>query len=200
MEWNMFGKSRNRTKEAEAAQALPAAVAAPAAPAPVAAPAAEAPAADKAEKAEKEENVAAAVVSVITAASRVVGEIASDDDYVVNGQFEGKLTCRNLTISAGARVSGEIRAVAIRVHGEIDGNIVSEEFFLYKTGVVNGSLKSRSMGVRPGCVIRATVDCAEADVLPAETDLRVIGYERSEPLFGGVETARREFSELARVG
>ena len=65
----------------------------------------------------------------------------------------------DLTIEAGAKLTGAVRADKVTIAGELEGNIEqSSRVELQQTGVVTGDLKAGSLTVAAGARMRGHAD------------------------------------------
>jgi len=56
-------------------------------------------------------------LSVIGPDVRIVGDIITQGEMQIDGQVEGDITCQTLVVGEGARITGEVSADSVRVHG-----------------------------------------------------------------------------------
>ncbi len=98
--------------------------------------------------------------SVIAAGLVIEGKIEGSGHVRIAGRFQGDIHVQgDLTIAAGAKVTGSVRAVAVVIGGELDGNIDSaSRVELLATGVLNGDLKAGSLTVAAGSRMRGQVE------------------------------------------
>lgn len=98
--------------------------------------------------------------SVIAAGLVIEGKIEGSGHVRIAGRFKGDVHVQgDLTIAAGAKVTGSVRAVAVVIGGELDGNIESaSRVELLATGVLNGDLKAGSLTVAAGSRMRGQVE------------------------------------------
>jgi cytoskeletal protein CcmA (bactofilin family) len=78
----------------------------------------------------------------------------------IAGSFKGDVHVQgNLTIEAGARVTGQVRASTVVVGGELHGNIdAAARVELLETGLVAGDVKAGSLTVAAGSRMRGQVE------------------------------------------
>ena len=83
----------------------------------------------------------------------IKGELNGSEDLTLEGQFEGRieLTDHAMTIGPSARVTAELFARAVIVHGQVTGNIRAAELIsLRETGSVEGDLVAPRVGIEDG--------------------------------------------------
>jgi cytoskeletal protein CcmA (bactofilin family) len=98
--------------------------------------------------------------SLIASDLTIEGKIQGAGHVRIAGSFKGDIDVEgNLTIEAGAKVNGSVRAKTVVVGGELDGNIdAATSVELLKTGVLNGDLKAGSLTVAAGSRMRGQVE------------------------------------------
>ena len=94
----------------------------------------------------------ASTLSIIASGMRVVGDVTCDGVLRIDGALEGSiLAARQLVVTPGARVLGNVQAEEIVVGGTIDGNVrATRRLELQGTAVVNGNIETRSFVVPEG--------------------------------------------------
>ena len=88
------------------------------------------------------------------------GEISASEDLRFDGTVEGAISAPNhvLVVGPGAHINARVDARAIVVAGTLLGDAVARERIeLHENGVLEGSLNARTMVVRDGAVLRATI-------------------------------------------
>ena len=103
--------------------------------------------------------------SVIAGDITITGKIDGRGHVRLAGRFEGDVNIEgNLTIDAGAKLTGSVRAKSIVIGGEIEGNIDgAESVELLSTGVLSGDLKSGTLTVASGSRMRGRVEFGWTD-------------------------------------
>ena len=77
----------------------------------------------------------------------------------VTGEGKESVIAAGLTIEADAKVTGGVRAAAVVIGGELEGNIDgAQRVELLATGVLNGNLKAGSLTVAAGSRMRGQVE------------------------------------------
>lgn len=113
-----------------------------------------------AEAARKSNAPYAAKESIIASDLIIEGKIEGAGHVRIAGKFKGDVHVQgNLTIEPGAQLTGEVRADAVIVGGELSGNIeAASRVELTQTGVLNGDLKAGSLTVAAGSKMRGRVE------------------------------------------
>ncbi|MEZ4455696.1 MAG: polymer-forming cytoskeletal protein [Gemmatimonadales bacterium] len=98
--------------------------------------------------------------SLIAAELTIEGKIEGAGHVRIAGRFKGDVNVQgNLTIEAGAKVTGGVRADTVILGGELEGNVESAtKVELLATGVLNGDLKAGSLTVAAGSRMRGQVE------------------------------------------
>ena len=98
--------------------------------------------------------------SVIGSDLTIEGKIEGSGHVRIAGRFKGDVNVQgNLTIESGAKLTGGVRASAVIIGGEMEGNIdAAQRVELLATGVLNGDLKAGSLTVAAGSRMRGQVE------------------------------------------
>jgi cytoskeletal protein CcmA (bactofilin family) len=105
--------------------------------------------------------------SVIHADINITGKIDGAGHVRIAGRFEGDVNIQgDLTIDAGAKLTGAIRANSVVIGGEVEGNIEgAANVEILSTGVLNGDLKAGTLSVASGSRMRGRVEFGWGDEL-----------------------------------
>jgi cytoskeletal protein CcmA (bactofilin family) len=103
---------------------------------------------------------ASAKESLLASGLTIEGKIEGAGHVRIAGNFKGDVHVQgNLTIEAGAKVTGGVRAHTVVVGGELEGNIdAASRVELLQTGVLNGDLKAGSLTVAAGSRMRGRAE------------------------------------------
>jgi cytoskeletal protein CcmA (bactofilin family) len=98
--------------------------------------------------------------TVIGAGITIEGEVATDDDVIVQGTIRGKLNAKeSVTIEEGATVEADIVGGAMRVAGQVTGNISSTDRVDLQPGAkVVGNVKAARITIADGAQFKGNVD------------------------------------------
>jgi cytoskeletal protein CcmA (bactofilin family) len=98
--------------------------------------------------------------SLLAAGLTIEGKIEGSGHVRIAGSFKGDVHVQgNLTIEAGAKVIGGVRANTVVIGGELEGNIdAAARVELLQTGVLNGDLKAGSLTVAAGSRMRGRAE------------------------------------------
>ena len=98
--------------------------------------------------------------SLIAPDITIEGKIEGEGHVRIAGNFKGDVHVQgNLTIDAGAQLTGGVKADTVIVGGELVGNIdAASRVELLQTGVLNGDLKAGSLIVAAGSRMRGRAE------------------------------------------
>jgi cytoskeletal protein CcmA (bactofilin family) len=98
--------------------------------------------------------------TLIAADLNIEGKIEGAGHVRVAGRFKGDVHVEgDLTIEAGAKVTGGVRAGTVIIAGELGGNVdAASRVELQQTGVLNGDVKAGSLSVAAGSRMRGQAD------------------------------------------
>lgn len=103
--------------------------------------------------------------SVIAADITIEGKIDGAGHVRLAGRFKGDVHIQgDLTIEAGAKLTGSVRAGSVAIAGEVEGNIESaSRVELLETGILNGDLKAGTLTVAAGSRMRGRAEFGWGD-------------------------------------
>lgn len=98
--------------------------------------------------------------SLIAADITIEGKIEGGGSVRIAGKFKGDVNVQgDLTIEAGAKLIGSVRADKVVISGELEGNVLgASSIDLQQTGVVVGDLKARALAVASGATMRGKAE------------------------------------------
>jgi cytoskeletal protein CcmA (bactofilin family) len=98
--------------------------------------------------------------SLIAADITIEGKIEGGGSVRIAGRFNGDVNVQgDLTIEAGAKLTGSVRADNITMAGELEGNVVeASRVELLQTAVMIGDLKAGSLTVTAGARMRGQAE------------------------------------------
>lgn len=106
------------------------------------------------------------VPSIISSDLSIRGNLESDGDIQIDGQVDGDVLSRSVTIGHGARVKGVIRAEEVKVSGQVDGEIHATNVALLASAKVTGDIMHKSLSIDAGAFIEGMLKRIE-DARPA---------------------------------
>ena len=98
--------------------------------------------------------------SFLSADLTIEGKIVGSGHVRIAGRFKGDVQVDgNVSLDAGARLEGHVKASVVSVGGELIGNIENaKRVELLETGVINGDVKAGSLTVAAGSRMRGQVE------------------------------------------
>ena len=98
--------------------------------------------------------------SLIAADIMIEGKIEGSGSVRIAGKFKGDVNVQgDLTIEAGAKLTGSVRADKVVIAGELEGNIESASLVnLLPSGVITGDVKAGALTVAAGARMRGQVE------------------------------------------
>jgi cytoskeletal protein CcmA (bactofilin family) len=98
--------------------------------------------------------------SIIASDITIEGKIDGAGHVRLAGRFKGDVHIQgDLTVEAGAKLTGSVRANSVAIAGEVEGNIESaQRVELLDTGVLNGDLKAGTLTVAAGSRMRGRAE------------------------------------------
>ena len=121
--------------------------------------------------------------SLIASDITIEGKIEGGGSVRIAGKFKGDVIVEgDLTIEAGAKLTGSVRAARVTIAGELEGNVeVASRVDLLQSGVVIGDLKAGSLAVAPGARMRGQAEFGWQD----ETGTKTARHRNGHSLEGG---------------
>jgi len=115
--------------------------------------------------------------SHIAAEITIEGKIAGSGHVRIAGRFKGDVQVDgNVSLDAGARLEGHVKASVVSVGGELIGNIENaKRVELLETGVINGDVKAGSLTVAAGSRMRGQVEFGYEGEARAKTETKGFG-------------------------
>lgn len=88
------------------------------------------------------------------------GDLTGEEDLVIEGKVEGKVTLPNsvLTIGANGTIKAEVQAKSVVVIGRVSGNVRgTERVEIQATGIVEGDVIAPRLIVAEGAVVNGSI-------------------------------------------
>ncbi len=92
---------------------------------------------------------------------RIRGDLAGDEDLLIQGQVEGTITLEQnlVTIGKEGKVNATVNARVIIVEGQVDGDLNAEEqVTLKKSAGVRGNIVSPRVSLEDGARFKGSID------------------------------------------
>ena len=105
--------------------------------------------------------------SVFASNLSIFGDIKSEGDIHIEGEIDGSISCRTLTVANTSRIhgnitcknlelsqdgviKGDVRSDDVKISGKIEGHITSRSVHLYSTAKVLGNIVHESLSIEAG--------------------------------------------------
>jgi cytoskeletal protein CcmA (bactofilin family) len=92
----------------------------------------------------------AATTSIISRDLKIKGDLICNGDIQIDGEVEGDVQSRSITVGEGADVRGTISSDNIRVCGSVNGQLKGQSVTLAKTAKLVGDITHQTLAVEPG--------------------------------------------------
>jgi len=91
---------------------------------------------------------------------RIQGELSGDEDLVVEGRVEGKISVtKGLRIGPQAQVNAEVKAHHVVIAGRVVGNVVAaDKVELLPSGILEGNIRAPKIVIAEGAQFKGSVD------------------------------------------
>ena len=98
--------------------------------------------------------------SVIASDITIEGKIEGGGSVRIAGRFKGDVNVQgDLTVDAGAKLTGSVRADRVTIAGELEGNVEQASLVdLQRSGVIVGDVKAGSLTVAAGARLRGQAE------------------------------------------
>ena len=93
------------------------------------------------------------VPCIISAGTRIVGNITDGDVIHIDGRLDGDVSCRELVIGSTGAVTGKIQAKSLELYGELNGSLAVENLFIAGTARFIGDSVYKTIAIEPGAVL-----------------------------------------------
>jgi cytoskeletal protein CcmA (bactofilin family) len=119
--------------------------------------------------------------SIIASDITIEGKIDGTGHVRLAGRFKGDVHIQgDLTVEAGAKLTGSVRANSVAIAGEVEGNIESAaRVELLDTGVLNGDLKAGTLTVAAGSRMRGRAEFGWGEELGSSRSSFTLGTSQA---------------------
>ncbi len=94
---------------------------------------------------------------------RVVGDIVTSGDLVLEGELQGSFVGHALTITPSGRIVGEVKGSAVECAGHLEGRVETKSLKLVKGGCQVGIVITGELEVESGAVIDCVMQSSSTD-------------------------------------
>jgi cytoskeletal protein CcmA (bactofilin family) len=99
--------------------------------------------------------------AVIGESIRIDGEIRGDEDLLIEGEVDGKVSLEknSVTIGRGGRVKADVHGRNISVEGKVQGNLFADEQVIVReSGEVRGNITAPRVSLEDGAKFKGAID------------------------------------------
>ncbi len=116
----------------------------------------------------------ASAPSIISKGVRLTGELVSAGELQLDGHFEGRVRCHQLTIGESGSLGGEAEAEIAVIKGRFSGQLIARSIRIAETAHVEGDIYQDNIAIEAGATIHgrllAREGRAEKDGGPASPE------------------------------
>ena len=131
-----------------------------------------------------------ATPSIISADLHIVGNLKSNSDIQIDGQIDGDVTSRAVTVGEGAEVNGTVTGDLVRVSGRLSGEIRANSVVIAKSAVVSGDIAHKNLEIEAGASLEGGIRRLEGDPLAKAESKKGAKTASVTPLSEGAGTGK----------
>ncbi|HEX9768954.1 MAG TPA: polymer-forming cytoskeletal protein [Kiloniellales bacterium] len=95
--------------------------------------------------------------SILSADTRLTGDLVSSGDITVEGTIDGSIKCRSLTLVGQPTIKGSVEADTAHVCGTFTGELRANKVILNKTAKMRGDIYQQILEVHTGAEFEGKV-------------------------------------------
>ena len=99
----------------------------------------------------------AATPSIISADLKIIGNMHSNGDIQIDGQIDGDIDSKSLTIGESAKVNGTVSCERVRVCGSVTGEIRATSVVLARSARVDANIMHKTLEIEAGASLQGGV-------------------------------------------
>ncbi len=94
----------------------------------------------------------------IGATTKIKGDISSEEDFRIDGYFEGNLTTTSkIVLGEKGQLHGNIKCANAEILGKVTGDLVVDNLLSIKSSAsIDGTVSIGKLAIEPGAVFNAT--------------------------------------------
>jgi cytoskeletal protein CcmA (bactofilin family) len=93
------------------------------------------------------------MVSVISKALKITGQLESTEDIQIDGEIEGDVRAVSVRVGPNAKVKGAVYGDAVEVAGTVEGKIEAKKVVLTGTARMSGDVVHQDISIHSGAFI-----------------------------------------------
>ena len=101
--------------------------------------------------------------SIISADVKIVGQIFSEGEVQIDGNFEGDIRTKVFLVGETGIIKGEVLAQTVHIHGSVNGHIKARDVNLAKTAHVIGNILHENMSIETGAFLEGNCKSLETN-------------------------------------
>ena len=104
--------------------------------------------------------------SLISRDVKIKGDLICKGDVQIDGEVEGNVQSRSITIGDGAKIRGTISGDDVWVYGSVNGQVKGNSVVLAKTAKVIGDVVYQTLAIEPGAFFEgrcSRIDGSQSD-------------------------------------
>ncbi len=106
------------------------------------------------------------VPCIISAGTKIIGNIIDGDIVHVDGKLEGDVCCKELIIGPTGSVNGKISAKSLELYGELNGSLVVENLSIASSAKFIGDSVYKTIAIEPGAILIGSCNKKENNEQP----------------------------------
>ncbi len=91
--------------------------------------------------------------SIINVDTKFKGNIITSGDILIDGEIDGNIECKELTIGINGVINGTVTAEKVNIFGMIKGDIYASSVLFNKTARVKGDIYHKYVSIATGASI-----------------------------------------------
>ena len=108
------------------------------------------------------------VPCIISAGTKIVGNITEGDVIHIDGRLEGDVTCRELVVGSTGSVVGKVKARSLELYGALNGSLAVESLFIAGTATFIGDSVYKTIAIEPGAVLEGKCAVSKSKAFDGE--------------------------------
>ncbi len=119
--------------------------------------------------------------SILSADTRLTGDLVSSGDVTVEGTIDGSIKCRSLTLCGQPTIKGSVEAETAHVSGVFTGELRANKVILNKTAKMRGDIYQEILEIHTGAEFEGKVARLPASQSKSAAKVQAAnGRDRSE--------------------
>jgi len=101
--------------------------------------------------------------TVIASGSRILGEIHSKNELMIEGEVEGRLVLDGgVVVQPEGQVKGDIEAQIVKISGKVEGDVKARDHVeIMRDGRVKGNVAAPRVQINDGAFFKGAIDMSD---------------------------------------